>query len=294
MGLNNYYEYMHSDENDTFTEYTRYFQSLFEDVSGFTLIGNKIDNLNPYRIDPRILAGSKMIRRILENSCKTMTLVLKKCKDFKGTTTDFEYEIFAYVSVIDWPDSTQGVQCRYNTNVVSSYGPDEISNLSKFNKDPKDLRIKERHVVGEVVRHQRIVFRTTTNNNEQPSFDDSQFTPCISLAIPICVKRNFENVNEYSKLRILALKDKGERKDSIEEADEVEVDIFSNVLAVIGFEFHNNLSELFFEKKDDVKDNTEQLIEDKNGFNGILKQVAIQCKDDIVTYLGLNEIVASP
>jgi hypothetical protein len=189
------YEYINNGNDESkYKKYLDYFDLIWrdEDLSS---------EFMEIKMTPKLLINNEIINKILQNTCTTMTAILRTI-DKNSKVLDQRADLIrAFLTVVDYGEpivvvkdksgKEKKVTRRYNTNVVSRY--DSI-NLDKCNNliDKRGYPITNIHAIGSTILSGKYYFKKI-NPGKEPQ-DVENFKSCASLVLPIIGQKE-ENIS---------------------------------------------------------------------------------------------------
>jgi len=311
----NEYEDEKNDKN-AFMHYKIFFDKLWGN-SNFSWSDKNLSKyshgnlpINPTNlvINPSLVFGDGIIAGIMKMTCNALVMILR-IVDKTKIESDAQ-PVRAFFTVINSNQRENGVALRYNLLAVDRREKD----LSR--DEIKSYDIESPHVMGEAVISEKIIFRTIneyepTGSHVPDSEEDTKLkwtgkarsddAVAVSLSVPI--NANVEDENDIPDIGYY------EYCDGIfahEKRKKLTINK-SRTIALLTFEFHASIRELFVKKEDtqsnkdyyilrdarnSKKDNGNKKDEKQEAYSRILDE-AKRCATLIIEYLGLDAKVGN-
>jgi hypothetical protein len=310
------YEYINNGNDESiYIKYLNYFDLIWKDED----LSSKYMEI---KLTPKLLINNEIINKILQNTCTTMTAILRTIdKDSKVLDQRADL-IRAFLTVVNYGEpitakdesgNDRKLMRRYNTNVVSRY---DTINLGKCNNliDKLGYPITKSHAIGSTILSGEYFFKKI--NPEKEPQDVENFKSCASLVLPIIGQKeenifyieewNYKKDNSHTIENISETNISGNIKESkskviatvtFEFGEEIESHIISipkESQNVCGYdkdiiEFNDKNDNYFkIEIQDKNTEKTETKIIKSELSTSRLKDEAERCRVLICTYLGLD------
>jgi len=300
-------EYQNEENNNNaFKHYKKFFDELWKNnnfswsdknLSSYSY-GNLPIKPTNLVINPSLVFGDGIIAGIMKMTCNTLVMILRIIDKTKiGPDAQ---PVRAFFTVINSSQNDKGEALRYNLIAVDRRDKD----LSR--DEIKDYPIDLRHVIGEAVISEKIIFRTVNKSEPTgPHIPDSEkdtilkwtgrigSNDAVAISLSVPINANIDDKNDIPEIKYedhdrIFLRKKKPKYTSKK----------SRTIAVLTFEFHASIKSLFdIPEKITINDNYYINVTDsednkdkkeiKQAYDRILNE-AKRCATLIIDYLGLD------
>jgi len=269
--------------NCMYKHYSDYFKKMWNDENVTSKYAEII-------LNPKLMIGNNIINKILQNTCASMTAILRNIPNLPDNIVDFQnVSIRAFLSIIDFgePYKTNNfnnlISRRYCTNAVDRYGAIEIE---KYNDTDKNgYPINESNAISQAIIKGTTLFSSSCT---EPKISHNNIKNCANLVFPL--KASKENT------KIIWFINNKKKNEKIE----------TRVIATITFEFDEKLESLIIsnDNKENKKINDIMELNHKNNYDSKINNKTIKinqstarllyegeerCKKLLMEYFGLEQ-----